>query len=179
MSRTLDHHSNALALAKDASLEKTCDTERTPYPSDMVAEHRGWRSRERISERTDEQIVDESLESARADLAETEKSSTSRDRILQGTVERVLHVPVPEMVEQLVKLPKTVSEDGIQQRTVEQTVDIPVPQVVKGLVKVSKVKGTNMSTKDFEKSVWFQSKQMFIDAPTEVCFYVQIERPKG
>ena len=33
-------------------------------------------------------------------------------------------VDVPEMVEQLVKLPKTVSEDGIQERTVEQTVDI-------------------------------------------------------
>ena len=40
---------------------------------------------------------------------------------------------VPEMVEQLVKLPKTVSEDGVQQRTVEHTADIPVPQVVEEL----------------------------------------------
>ena len=79
------------------------------------------------------------MEAKRADLAETEKSLASRDRILQDTVERVLEVPVPEMVEQLVKLLKTVSEDGIQQRNVVRIADIPVPQVVKGLVKVSKV----------------------------------------
>ena len=45
-------------------------------------------------------------------------------------VEQILDVPVPEMVEQLVKLPKTVSEDGIQQPTVEQIVDILDPQDV-------------------------------------------------
>ena len=42
----------------------------------------------------------------------------SRDRILQGTVKRILDVPVPEMVKQLAKLPNSV--------------DAPVPQV--GLV---------------------------------------------
>ena len=46
-------------------------------------------------------------------------------------MDRVVDVPVPEMVEQLVKLPKTVSEDGIQERLVEQTIDTLVPQDVK------------------------------------------------
>ena len=41
----------------------------------MVAEH-GWRSREHISERIDEQIVDP-LEAKRGGLAETEKSLAS------------------------------------------------------------------------------------------------------
>ena len=103
----------------------------------MVAEH-GWRSRAQISERIDEHIVDP-LEAKRADLAEIEKSLASRDRILQGTVEQISDVPVPQMVEQLVKLPKTVSQDRIQQRTAEQIVDIPVPQVVEELVEVSRV----------------------------------------
>ena len=92
-----------------------------------------------ISERTDEQIVDESLEAARADLAEIERSLASRDRASQDSVERVLDVPVPEMVEQLVKLQKIVSEDGIQQRTVEQIVDVPVPQAVEELAEVFRV----------------------------------------
>ena len=45
-----------------------------------------------------------------------------------------------EMVDQLVKLPKTVSENRIQERTVEHIVaDIPVLQVAEELVEVSKV----------------------------------------
>ena len=53
--------------------------------------------------------------------------------------EEILDVFVPEMVEQLVKLPKTVSEDGIQQRTAERIADIPVPQTVEELVEVCRV----------------------------------------
>ena len=60
---------------------------------------------------------------------------SSRDQILQCTVEQVLDVPVPEMVE----VPKTISQDKIQQRIVEQIMDVPVPQVMKELVEVSKV----------------------------------------
>ena len=63
----------------------------------------------------------------------------SRDRILQGTVEQILDVPVPEMVEQLVNLPNTVFQDSIQERTVERIADVPVPQVVEELVEVFKV----------------------------------------
>ena len=54
-------------------------------------------------------------------------------------VEEILGVLVPEMVEQLVKLPKTVSEDGNQQRTAEHIADIPVPQDVEELVEDSEV----------------------------------------
>ena len=120
--------------------EKTCETERTPYPSDMVAERHGFCPRECISARTDEQIVDESLKAARDDLADTEKSSASQDRNLLGTVEQIPDVLAPEIVEQLIKLPKTVSENRIQERTVEHiVVDIPVLQVAEELVEVSKV----------------------------------------
>ena len=104
----------------------------------MVAEH-GWRSREHISERIDEQIVDR-LKAKRADVADTEKSSASQDRNLLGTVEQIPDVLAPETVEQLVKLPKTVSENGIQERTVDHTAaDIPVLQVAEELVEASKV----------------------------------------
>ena len=44
-----------------------------------------------------------------------------------------------EMVEQLVKLPKTVSEDRIQERTEEQVIDIPVLADVEELMEVSEV----------------------------------------
>ena len=58
---------------------------------------------------------------------------------MHGTVEQILDVPVPEMVEQLVEVPETVSRDGVQQRTVEQIVDAPVMQAVEELAEVSKV----------------------------------------
>ena len=54
-------------------------------------------------------------------------------------MEQIPDDPVLEMVEQLVKLPWTVSKDGIQQRTVERIAEIPVPQVVEELVEVFKV----------------------------------------
>ena len=69
-----------------------------------------------------------------------ETKTPSRDRTLQGTAEHILDVLVPDMVEQLVKLPKTVSENRIQELTVEHiVVDIPVQQVAEELVEVSKV----------------------------------------
>ena len=61
---------------------------------------------------------------------------SSRDRIVQCTVEQILDVPVREMVKQLVEVPKTISQDRIQQRNVEQIVDVSVPQVVEELVEV-------------------------------------------
>ena len=53
--------------------------------------------------------------------------------------ERILDVLVPEMVEQLVKLPKTESDDRTQQRTAEHIAVIPVPQGVKELVVIFRV----------------------------------------
>ena len=48
-------------------------------------------------------------------------------------------VTVPEMGEQLVEVPETISQDRIRQRTVEQIVDAPVPQAVEELpMEVSK-----------------------------------------
>ena len=97
----------------------------------MVGERYGCGPRECISEST-------ALEAARAELVEIGRSLASRDLTFQDSVERVLDVGVPEMVEQLVKLPKTVSEDGIQQRIVERIADIPVPQVVEELAEFFK-----------------------------------------
>ena len=53
--------------------------------------------------------------------------------------EQILDVLVPEMVEQLVKLPMTESDDRTQQRTAEHIAVIPVPQGVKELVVVFRV----------------------------------------
>ena len=53
--------------------------------------------------------------------------------------EQILDVLVPEMVEQLVKLPKTESDDRTQQWTAEHIAVIPVPQGVKELVVVFRV----------------------------------------
>ena len=53
--------------------------------------------------------------------------------------EQILDVLVPDMVEQLVKLPNTVSQDRIRQRPVEQIVDTSDPQVVEKLVVVFRV----------------------------------------
>ena len=55
---------------------------------------------------------------------------SSRDRISQYTIEQTLDVPMPEMVKQLVEVPKTISQNRIQQRTMKQIVDDPVVQVV-------------------------------------------------
>ena len=90
-------------------------------PTVMVAEQCGrdtpWcGSREHISERIDEQVVDP-LE--------------SQDQTLQSTVEQIPDAPVPETVEQLVKLPKTLSQDEIQ--TV-QTMEVPLLQSINKVV---------------------------------------------
>ena len=53
---------------------------------------------------------------------------SSRDRISQHTIEQTLDVPMPEMVKQLVEVPKIMNR--IQQRTMKQIVDDPVVQVV-------------------------------------------------
>ena len=55
---------------------------------------------------------------------------SSRDRISQYTREQTLDVPMPEMVKQLVEVPKIISQNRIQQRTMKQIVDDPVVQVV-------------------------------------------------
>ena len=55
---------------------------------------------------------------------------SSRDRISQYTIEQTLDVPMPEMVKQLVEVPKTTSQNRIQQRTMKQIVDDPVVQIV-------------------------------------------------
>ena len=67
----------------------------------------------------------EDLEADTAKHSSILEAAVSRS-ILQCTVEQVLDVPVPEMVE----VPKTVSHDGIQQQTAEQIVDVPVPMEV-------------------------------------------------
>ena len=78
----------------------------------LVAERYG--SRERISERTAEQIVDAHVPQVVKRTIEVPKMA-----------EQILDVPVPEMVEK--KLQETVSDTRIQQRNVERIIDGPVP----------------------------------------------------
>ena len=71
-------------------------------------------------------------------------STESQDQTLQSTVEEIHDDPVPEMVEQLVKLPKTVSQDEIQ--TV-QTMEVPLLQFSnKVIAALEKVSGSDRSS---------------------------------
>ena len=80
----------------------------------------------------------------------------SRDRNLLGTVEQIPDFLAPEMVEQLVKLPTTVSENRIQERTVELfAADTPVPQVVEEQVGVSGVFTQERFQQEFWKKIEF------------------------
>ena len=72
----------------------------------------------------------EQKENLEADDAKHSPKIVPQDRILQGTVEQILDVPVLEKAERLAEVPKIVSQGGIQQRTVEQTVDILIPEDV-------------------------------------------------
>ena len=57
----------------------------------------------------------------------------------QYTVEQILDVLVPEMVKQLMEVPKIISPNRVQQQTLQQIVETPVPQVVEELSEASKV----------------------------------------
>ena len=94
--------------------------------------------RERIPERTCEQVVDVRVRLVVEQVLDVPKNS-SQDRNLQGTVEQIPDDPMLEKAEQLVEMPKTVLQDGIQQRTVEQIVDARVPQAVEELADVFRV----------------------------------------
>ena len=109
--------------------EKTCDTERAPYPSEMVVEPScdsrnammRWRKTCRCwanSQRSHRSTVDVLVPQAVEQVLEVPKIP-SRDRILQCTVEQIFDVPVLEKAEQLAEVPKIVPQDRIQQRTVE------------------------------------------------------------
>ena len=94
--------------------------------------------RERIPERTCEQVVDVRVRQVVEQVLEVPKNS-SQDRNLQSTVEQIPDDPVLEKAEQLVEVPKTVLQDRIQQRTVEQIVDARVPQAVEELAEIFRV----------------------------------------
>ena len=155
---TRDHSSNALALAQ-GRLQNSARTK----PTVMVAELRGrdtpwYGSREHISERIDEQVVD---------------PWESQDQTLQNIVEQIHDAPVPEMVEQLVKLPKTVSEDEIQ--TV-QTMEVPLLQsinkVVDAPVVVQRKVHVNQNVQKTIEDIQLQYTDGMVDVP--VVLVVQI-----
>ena len=47
--------------------------------------------------------------------------------------------PVPQVVEQIIEVPKISSQDCILQRTVERVLDVPVPQIIEEVVEVPKI----------------------------------------
>ena len=81
----------------------------------------------------------EQKENLKADDVKHSPKIVLQDRILQGTMEQILDVPVLEKADQLVEVPKTVSQDRIQQRTVEQIVDVPFPQAAEEPAEFLKV----------------------------------------
>ena len=125
----------------------------------MVAEQRGrdtpWcGSREHISERIDEQVVD---------------PWESQDQTLQSTVEQILDAPVPEMVGQLVKLPKTLSQTL-------QTMEVPLLQsinkVVDAPVVVQRKVHVNQNVQKTIEDIQLQYTDGVVDVP--VVLVVQI-----
>ena len=74
----------------------------------MVAERDMLQPRERIPERTCEQVVDVRVRQVVEQVLEVPKDS-SQDRNLQGTVEQIPDDPVLEKAEQLVEVLKTFS----------------------------------------------------------------------
>ena len=73
----------------------------------------------------------EQKENLEVDDAKHSSKIVHQDRILQGTVEQILDVPMLEKAERLVEALKIIPQDRIQQRTVEHiAADTSVPQDV-------------------------------------------------
>ena len=107
----------------------------------MVAEQVRLVVGERISERICEQIADVHVPQVVEQIIEVPKMA-----------EQMLDVLVLEILEQLVKWPSTISEDRIQERTAERIVDIPVPQDVEELVEVSRVSQDMIQQRSVEQT---------------------------
>ena len=124
----------------------------------MVAEEFRLVVGERISERICEPIADVHVPQVVEQIIEVTKmaeqildvlvletveqsvklpSTISEDRIQERTAQRIVDIPVPQDVEELVEVP-TVSQDRIQQRFAEQTIDSLgislAEKIVEGLV---------------------------------------------
>ena len=61
-----------------------------------------------------------------------------QERIPERTCEQIGNVPIPQVVEQIIEVPKISSQDGILQDAVEQIPDVPVPEMVQQLVNLPK-----------------------------------------
>ena len=127
--------------------------------------------RERIPERTCEQVVDVRVRLVVEQVLEVPKNS-SQDRNLQGTVEQIPDDPVLEKAEQLVEVLEIVSRDGVQQRTVEQ-IDAPVPQAVEELAEVSKVFSQDTSQQRIVEQTILAIELLVIQTRQSVNAYVQ------
>ena len=53
--------------------------------------------------------------------------------------ERIVEVPVPQIVEQLLEVPKNGSRDRILQRAAEQIVDVPAPRMFERIVEPTEI----------------------------------------
>ena len=157
---TRDHSSNVLALGS-SRLQNSARTK----PIVMVAELRGrdtpWNgSVEHISERIDEQVVD---------------PWESKDQAVQSTVEQIHDAPVPEMVEQLVKLPKTVprrNPDSAVQTIMEVPLLQSINKVVDSPVAVQRKVHVNQNVQKTVEDIQLQYTDGMVDAP--VVLVVQI-----
>ena len=51
-------------------------------------------------------------------------------------LEQIVDVPVPQIMEETVEAAKSIPEERTQQRTLEETVSVPVPQIKEQIVEV-------------------------------------------
>ena len=56
-------------------------------------------------------------------------TSPPQERIPERTCEQVVDVRVPQVVEQVLEVPKTARRDRTLQDTVERVLDVPVPEM--------------------------------------------------
>ena len=60
----------------------------------------------------------------------------AQERVRQRTVEQMVEIPVPQVVEEVEQVSKIAPQERVMQHSVEQIVEVPVPQVVEEIVQV-------------------------------------------
>ena len=81
--------------------------------------------------------------------------------------EQIVEVHVPQVVGQVLEVPKTASRDRTLQETVERVVDVPVPEMVEQLVKLPKtVSEDGMQERTMEQTVDILVPR-YVEEPTE------------
>ena len=70
-------------------------------------------------------------------MVATRHGELLRSGFLRRSVNRIVDVHVPQVVEQVLEVPKILSRDRILHGTAGQILDVPVPEMVEQLVEIA------------------------------------------